>query len=70
MRDNNNNAMDNKEREEMERRECEREERQEATAARMAECQCRGREQDGMGKGEIDAKQSKKSKKGDKNNKI
>ena len=62
--------MDNKEREEMERREHEREEWWEATAARMAECQRRGREQDGTEKGEIDANQSKKSKKGDKNNKI
>ena len=59
--------MDNKEREEMERRECEREERRETTAAHMAECQHRGRERDRMEKGEIDAKQNKKSKKGDKN---
>ena len=36
----------------------------------MAECQQRGWERDGMEKGEIDANQSKKSKKGDKNNKI
>ena len=70
MRDNNNNAMDNKEREEMERRECEREETQEAAAARVAECQRRGREWDGTEKGEIDAKQSEKLKRGDKNNKI
>ena len=70
MRDNNNNSMDNKEREEMERRECEREERREATLACTAECQRRGQERDGTEKGEIDANQSEKLKKGDKNNKI
>ena len=36
----------------------------------MAEHQWRGRERDGMEKGEIDANQSEKSKKGEKNNKI
>ena len=62
--------MDNKEKEEMERRECEREERREATAARVAECQCRGREQDGIEKGQVDTKKSEIEKRGDKNGKI
>ena len=62
--------MDNKEREEMERRECEREEQREATAACMAEHQHRGREWDGIEKGQVDAKKSEKEKRGDKNGKI
>ena len=62
--------MDNKEREERERRECEREERREATAARVAEHQRRGRERDGIEKGQVDANKSEKEKKGDKNGKI
>ena len=62
--------MDNKEREEMERRECEREEQREATAARAAERQHRGREGDGIEKGQVDANKSEKEKEGDKNGKI
>ena len=62
--------MDNKEREEMDRRECEREERQEATAACMAQHQRRGRERDGIEKGQVDAKKSEKEERGAKNGKI
>ena len=62
--------MDNKEREEGERREREREERREATAARVAERQCRGRERDRIEKGQVDVNKSEKEKKGDKNGKI
>ena len=62
--------MDNKEREEMERREREREEQQEAIAARVAERQHRGRERDGIEKGQVDTNKSEIEKRGDKNGKI
>ena len=62
--------MENKEREEMERREHERKEQREAAAACAAEHQRRGREWDGIEKGQVDAKKSQKEKRGDKNGKI
>ena len=36
----------------------------------VAECQHRGRERDGIEKGQVDAKKSEKEKRGDKNGKI